>query len=228
MSGAPAALFGNVFMPIALRLTMAMSLDGFVAGPNQSVDHPLGIGGERLHDWLVPLAVFSEMHGEGNEGEVDQSTAVVEGWWENAGAVVMGRNMFGGGPGPWRDDWRGWWGENPPYHVPVFVLTHHAREPITMKGGTVFHFVTGGIEEALRRAREAAGELDIQVGGGASTVRQYLQARLIDEMHVAIAPILLGSGEALFAGIDLPALGYACTEHVATPAATHVVLARKP
>src|SRR5436190_1872537 len=128
----------------------------------------------------------------------------------------------------WLDDrWRGWWGENPPYHVPVFVLTNHAREPITMKGGTVFHFVTGGIEEALLRAREAAGGRDIQVGGGASTVRQYLQARLIDEMHVAIAPILLGSGEALFAGMDLPALGYACTEHVATPAAMHVVLTRR-
>src|SRR5213592_4533135 len=140
----------------------------------------------------------------------------------------QGREHPLGVGGPWADDqWRGWWGENPPYHVPVFVLTNHAREPITMKGGTVYHFVTGGIEEALRRAREAAGELDIQVGGGASTVRQYLQARLIDEMHVAIAPILLGSGEALFAGMDLPALGYACTEHVATPAATHVVLARK-
>src|SRR5947207_2446845 len=140
------------------------------------------------------------------------------------------KDPLGFGPvrGPWTDDqWRGWWGENPPYHVPVFVLTHHARAPITMKGGTVFHFVTGGIEEALRRAREAAGGRDIQIGGGAATVRQSLQARLIDEMHVAIAPILLGSGEALFAGMDLPALGYACTEHVATPAATHVVLARK-
>src|SRR5437870_11619078 len=146
---------------------------------------------------------------------------------EGMGATIVGRNMCGPVRGPGPDDrWRGWWGENPPYHVPVFVLTNYARDPITMKGGTVFHFVTGGIEEALHRAREAAGGRDIQVGGGASTVRQFLQARLIDEIHVAIAPILLGGGEHLFAGIDLPALGYACTTHVATPAATHVVLTR--
>jgi dihydrofolate reductase len=144
------------------------------------------------------------------------------------GAYIMGRNMFGPVRGPWRDDtWRGWWGKNPPYHAPVFVLTRHAREPITMEGGTVFHFVTSGIQEALQRARKAAGDLDIQLGGGTATLRQYLEEGLIDELHVAIAPILLGAGEHLFAGIDLPALGYACTEHVATPAATHVVLTKK-
>src|SRR5436190_8233083 len=205
----------------------AISLDGYAAGPNQDSDNPLGVGGEALHDWIVPTRTFQQMQGnEGGESGVDDDFTARG--FANIGAWILGRNMFGPVRGPWPDHtWTGWWGENPPYHVRVFVLTHHAREPITMKGGTVFHFVTGGIEEALGLAREAEGELDIQVGGGASTVRQYLKARLIDEMHVAIAPILLGSGEALFAGMDLPALGYACTEHVATPAATHVVLTRK-
>ncbi len=205
----------------------SISLDGYGAGPRQGLKDPLGVGGEELHGWYVGTRAFREMHGQ-TGGTTGPDNDFAKRFGERIGAYIMGRNMFGPVRGPWPDDqWRGWWGENPPYHVPVFVLTHHAREPITMKGGTVFHFVTGGIEEALRRAREAAGGLDIQVGGGASTVRQYLQARLIDEMHVAIAPILLGSGEALFAGMDLPALGYACTEHVATPAAMHVVLARK-
>jgi len=144
-----------------LRATMAISLDGFGAGPDQSVDTALGVGGERLHEWMIPLAVFREMHGEGGgEGEVNASTAVVRGWWENMGAVVMGRNMFGGGPGPWRGDWRGWWDENPPYHVPVFVLTHHPREPVQMQGGTTFHFATEGIEATLKLATEAAGGKD--------------------------------------------------------------------
>ncbi len=205
----------------------AISLDGYGAGPRQGREHPLGVGGEELHGWYVGTRGFREMHGQ-TGGTTGPDNDFAKRFGEGIGAYIMGRNMFGPVRGPWPDDrWRGWWGENPPYHVPVFVLTNHAREPITMKGGTVFHFVTGGIEEALRRAREAAGGRDIQVGGGASTVRQYLQARLIDEMHVAIAPILLGSGEALFAGMDLPALGYACTEHVATAAATHVVLTRK-
>ena len=205
----------------------AISLDGYGAGPRQGLKDPLGVGGEELHGWYVGTRAFREINGK-TGGTTGPDNDFAKRFGEGIGAYIMGRNMFGPVRGPWTDDqWRGWWGENPPYHVPVFVLTNHAREPITMKGGTVFHFVTGGIEEALRRAREAAGGRDIQVGGGASTVRQYLQARLIDEMHVAIAPILLGSGEALFAGIDLPALGYACTEHVATPAATHVVLARK-
>src|SRR6266550_1081938 len=205
----------------------AISLDGYGAGPRQGLKDPLGVGGEELHGWYIGTRAFREINGK-TGGTTGPDNDFAKRFGERIGAYIMGRNMFGPVRGPWPDDrWRGWWGENPPYHVPVFVLTNHAREPITMKGGTVFHFVTGGIEEALRRAREAAGGLDIQVGGGASTVRQYLQARLIDEMHVAIAPILLGSGEALFAGMDLPALGYACTEHVATPAATHVVLARK-
>ncbi len=163
-----------------LRSTMGMSLDGFVAGPDQSVKDPLGVGGERLHDWMIPLAVFQEMHGEdGTEGEVNASTAVVRGWWENVGAVVMGRNMFGGGPGPWRGDWRGWWGENPPYHVPVFVITHHPREPFEMQGGTIFHFVTDGIEAALKQAAEAAGGRDVWLTGGASVIQQYLRAGLL-------------------------------------------------
>src|SRR5437762_48440 len=205
----------------------AISLDGYGAGPRQGLKDPLGVGGEELHGWYVGTRAFHEINGK-TGGTTGPDNEFAKRFGERIGAYIMGRNMFGPVRGPWPDDrWRGWGGENPPYHVPVFVLTNHAREPITMKGGTVFHFVTGGIEEALRRARQAAGELEIQVGGGASTVRQYLQARLIDEMHVAIAPILLGSGEALFAGMDLPALGYACTEHVATPAATHVVLARK-
>ncbi len=205
----------------------AISLDGYGAGPRQGLKDPLGVGGEELHGWYIGTRAFREINGK-TGGTTGPDNDFAKRFGERIGAYIMGRNMFGPVRGPWPDDqWRGWWGENPPYHVPVFVLTNHAREPITMKGGTVFHFVTGGIEEALRRAREAAGGRDIQVGGGASTVRQYLQARLIDEMHVAIAPILLGSGEALFAGMDLPALGYACTEHVATPAATHVVLARK-
>src|SRR5216110_18406 len=207
--------------------SFAISIDGYGAGPSQDVQNPLGVRGPELMEWFFHTRVWRKMQGH-DDGETGVDNAMAEQAFAGIGAWILGRNMFGPVRGPWPDDrWKGWWGENPPYHVPVFVLTHHAREPITMKGGTVFHFVTGGIEEALRRAREAAGGRDIQIGGGASTVRQYLQARLIDEMHVAIAPILLGSGEALFAGIDLPALGYACTEHVTTPAATHVVLARK-
>ncbi len=205
----------------------AISLDGYGAGPRQDRENPLGVGGEDLHGWFVGTRAFREMQGKtGGTTGLDNDFAKRTG--EGIGAWIMGRNMFGPERGPWRDDkWRGWWGKNPPYHAPVFVLTRHAREPITMEGGTVFHFVTGGIQEALQRARDAAGDLDIQVLGGVSTLRQYLEARLIDEMHVAIAPILLGGGEHLFVGIDLPALGYACTQHMATPGATHVVLTRK-
>jgi dihydrofolate reductase len=206
----------------------AISLDGYGAGPRQSRETPLGIGGEELHGWFVGTRAFLEMNGK-TGGTTGLDNDFAKRAMQGVGAWIMGRNMFSHSRGPWTDDqWRGWWGKNPPYHAPVFVLTHHARAPITMEGGTVFHFVTGGIEEALRRAREAAGDRDIQVGGGASTVRQYLQARLIDEMHVAIAPILLGTGEPLFAGIDLPALGYACTTHAATPGATHVVITKTP
>ena len=207
--------------------SFAVSIDGYGAGPQQDLANPLGVNGAELMEWFFSTRVWRTMHALG-EGEDGTDNAMAAKGFAGIGAWILGRNMFGPIRGPWPDEsWRGWWGEEPPYHTPVFVLTHHAREPITMNGGTVFHFVTDGIEEALRRAREAAGELDIQVGGGASTVRRYLQARLIDEMHVAIAPILLGSGEPLFVGMDLPALGYAGTEHVTTPAATHVVLARK-
>jgi dihydrofolate reductase len=183
-----------------LRATMTISLDGFGAGPDQSVEQPLGVGGERLHEWMIPLDVFKEMHGDDSPGERNASSAVVRGWWENIGAIVMGRNMFGGGPGPWHDDWRGWWGDDPPYHVPVFVITHHERAPLEMQGGTTFHFVTNGIEPALGRATEAASGADVWLAGGASVIRQYLAARLLDEIELSIAPVLLGAGERPFDG----------------------------
>ena len=208
-----------------LRFNITMSLDGFVAGPNQSEQDPLGVGGEKLHRWMYPLAAFREPHGE-EGGEVNESTPVVEGWWENVGAFLMGRNMFGGGPGPWGEEpWNGWWGDEPPFHHPVFVLTHHAREPLELEG-TTFHFVTDGIESALERARDAARGADVRIGGGVATVRQYLLAGLVDELHLAMAPALLGGGEALFAGIDLPALGFSVVRHAATENALHVVLAK--
>jgi dihydrofolate reductase len=182
-----------------LRATISTSLDGFAAGPQQSLEEPLGVGGERLHDWATPLAVFREMHGEQDpEGEVNASTDVMRGWWNNVGAGIMGRNMFGGGPGPWEGDWRGWWGDEPPYHMPVFVLTHHPREPLEMEGGTTFHFVTGGIEEALDRATDAAGGKDVWLMGGASVIRQYLKAGLLDQLDISLTPVLLGDGERLF------------------------------
>ena len=205
----------------------SISLDGYGAGPQQGKEWPLGVGGEDLHGWFVVTRTFQQVQGKsGGTSGVDDDFAARA--ITGVGAYIMGRNMFGPVRGPWPDDsWRGWWGKNPPYHVPVFVLTHHARSPVTMEGGTVFHFVTGGIHEAYERASEAAGERDIQVGGGASTIRQYLEARLIDELHVAISPILLGSGEPLFTGLDLVALGYTCTTHVPTAAATHLVLTKK-
>ena len=206
--------------------SFTVSLDGYGAGPDQSRTEPLGRNGESLHGWLVPTRTFQQLGGkDGTTGPDDDFAAR---GFENLGAWIMGRNMFGPVRGPWPDAaWRGWWGENPPYHVPVFVLTHHARPPIEMEGGTVFHFVTDGIESALARAREAAGDRDIRIGGGASTIRQYLQARLIDEMHLAVSPVLLGAGESLLAGIDLPALGYAITQHVPGALATHVVISRQ-
>jgi dihydrofolate reductase len=205
-----------------LRSTMTISLDGFGAGPNQSVKDPLGVGGERLHEWMYPLAVFHEMQGEDAEGEVNASTAVIRGWWENVGAVVMGRNMFGGGPGPWRGDWRGWWGENPPYHVPVFVITHHPREPLEMQGGTTFHFVTDGIEAALKLAREAAGGKDVWLTGGASVIRQYLRAGLLDEIEISLTPVLLGEGERLFADLDGSEIELEQVRAVEAPGVTHI------
>jgi dihydrofolate reductase len=206
-----------------LRATMAISLDGFGAGPDQSVDTALGVGGERLHEWMIPLAVFQEMHGEdGGEGEVNASTAVVRGWWENMGAVVMGRNMFGGGPGPWRGDWRGWWGENPPYHVPVFVLTHHPREPVQMQGGTTFHFATEGIETTLKLATEAAGGKDVWLAGGASVIQQYLRAGLLDEIEISLTPVLLGRGERLFADLDGSNIELEQIRSIEAPGVTHI------
>ena len=181
-----------------LRFTITMSLDGFVAGPDQSEQNPLGVGGEQLHQWLVPLAAFRETHGE-QGGEVNASTPVVERWFENVGATIMGRNMFGGGPGPWGEEpWNGWWGDEPPFHTPVYVLTHHPREPLALRGGTTFHFVTDGIESALEQAMAAAGGKDVSLGGGADVAQQYLAARLIDELEISIVPLLLRGGSRLF------------------------------
>ena len=203
----------------------SLSVDGFGAGPDQSIEDPLGKRGEELHTWMVETAMFHEMLGKdgGSRGiDNDFATRSMEGF----GAFIMGRNMFGPVRGDWPDDkWKGWWGDNP-YHAPTFVLTHHPRDAVEMEGGTVFHFVTDGIGAALERAKEAAGERNVKIGGGVSTVRQYLQAGLVDEMHLAISPVVFGDGEALFAGIDLPALGFSVTEHAATDAATHIVLAR--
>jgi dihydrofolate reductase len=207
--------------------TFAISLDGYGAGPNQTKSEPLGEGGESLHDWFVPTRTFQRLI-----GKADGVTGIDDDYAargiENIGAWILGRNMFSPIRGPWPDDsWRGWWGKNPPYHVPVFVLTNHARASVEMEGGTVFHFVTAGIEAALDRAREAAGARDIRIGGGVSTVRQYLTARLIDHLQVSISPILLGSGESLFTGIDLPRLGYEVTEFVPSEKATHVVFSKR-
>jgi dihydrofolate reductase len=205
-----------------------ISLDGYGAGPDQTLENPMGIGGSGLHTWFVGTKTFQEMIGKpaaGAREDVDDGFAVRS--FENVGAWIMGRNMFAPSRGPWPDDdWKGWWGSNPPYHVPVFVLTHHARPSLTMEGETTFHFVTDGIHAALARAKEAAQGKDIRIGGGTSTVRQYLSAGLIDELHLAISPILLGKGEHLLAGIDTASLGYKCTEHVPTERAMHVVLSK--
>ena len=205
----------------------AISIEGYGAGPGQDRDNPLGVGGTELHEWFIPTRTFQKTvlgQDEGTTG-IDEDFAARS--FENVGAWILGRNMFGPIRGPWQDDeWKGWWGENPPYHVPVFVLTHHARKPIEMDGGTTFHFVTEGIEEALRRATQVAGPKDVRVGGGVETIRQYLRAGLVDELHLAISPVLLGSGEHLLSGLDLPALGYRVAEDVASEAATHVILTR--
>jgi dihydrofolate reductase len=209
-----------------LRFRISMSLDGFVAGPRQSVDNPLGIGGMRLHEWVFPLANWRAMHGmEG--GEVNESSPVIEESLANIGATVMGRNMFGGHPGPWdpKDPWKGWWGANPPFHHPVFVLTQYAREPLELEGGTTFTFVTGGIEAALEQARRAAGGQDVSLAGGANVVQQYLAAGLVDEMEINLVPVLLGSGERLFAGLD-DLHGLELVRTVAAPKVTHFKFAR--
>ncbi len=203
-----------------------MSIDGFSAGARQSLDDPLGIGGSSLMAWFFPTRTFQRMHGRGDgERGIDDDFAARG--FSKVGAWILGRNMFGPVRGPWPDDrWKGWWGDEPPYHVPVFVLTHHAREPLVMQGGTTFHFVTEGIDAALEAAKKAAGDRDVRIGGGTNTVRQYLQAGHVDEVHLALSPTVLGQGEALLAGIDLVALGFKCTEYVTSPHAMHVVLSK--
>lgn len=208
--------------------SFTISLDGFGAGREQSLEHPLGVGGEALHDWVVATRSWRQMHGQqdGATGTDDEFAARSA---RNVGAWILGRNMFGPVRGPWRDmDWKGWWGDDPPFHAPVFVLNHHARPPLELKGNTTFHFVTGGIHDALDQARAAADGRDVQIGGGPGTIQQYLRAGLIDELHVAIAPVTLGGGERLFEGVDLPALGYECVQFAPSDKAAHVVLRRQP
>lgn len=204
----------------------AVSLDGYSAGPRQSMENPLGVRGPELFEWFFSTRTWKQMHGQ--EGG---STGIDDQWarrgMENVGSWILGRNMFGPVRGPWPDDsWKGWWGEEPPYHVPTFVLTHHSRPSVEMKGGTTFHFVTDGIHSALRRAKEVAKDKDVRIGGGVATIQQYLRARLVDELHLAVRPVLMGSGENLFAGIDLAELGYPCIQHVSTELAMHIVIAR--
>lgn len=206
-----------------LKFEISISLDGFIAGPNQSVDNPLGEGGEGLHEWVIRLAAWRQPHGR-EGGEVNASTEIVEDSLKNIGATIMGRNMFGGGPGPWdeADPWDGWWGEDPPFHTPVFVLTHHRREPLRKQGGTTFHFVSDGIESALEQAREAAGSKDVRLGGGADVARQYLKAGLIDEVQLNLVPVLLGGGERLFEGLDGDDVKLELDRAVDAPGVTHL------
>jgi dihydrofolate reductase len=211
-----------------LRFKISMSLDGFVAGPNQSVENPLGIGGMRLHEWVFPLAAWRAMQGlEG--GEVNESTRIVEESLANIGATVMGRNMFGGHPGPWDDKkpWNGWWGPNPPYHHPVFVLTHYKRRPLELEGGTTFTFVTSGIEAALEQALRAARGKDVSLAGGANAAQQYLTANLVDEMEISLVPTLLGNGERLFDGIGHDLHGLQLVRTVTAPNVTHLKFAKR-
>ena len=212
------------------KLNVTMSLDGFVAGPEQSGENPLGIGGMQLHQWMLPLKAFRETHGE-EGGEVNASTPVAEGILGNVGATIMGRNMFGGGPGAWGErPWNGYWGDDPPYHHPVFVLTHHSRPPLEMKGGTAFHFVTAGIESALQQARAAAGDRDVSLGGGAAVAQQYLTAGLLDEMVISVVPLMLGGGARLFDNLVDARPKLDQIEVVEAPGVTHIryALARRP
>jgi dihydrofolate reductase len=211
-----------------LRLKLSVSLDGFVAGPNQSVENPLGVGGMRVHEWVFPLKAFRAMHGQ-EGGEVNESSPIVEGMFTNVGATVMGRNMFGGHPGDWNpaNPWNGWWGTNPPFHHPVFVVTHHARESLKLEGGTTFHFVTGGIRMALDQAFQAAAGKDVSLGGGASVANQYLLAGLVDEMVLSIAPTLLGSGERLFDGVGDNLHGLTLASTVTAPNVAHLKFVRR-
>jgi dihydrofolate reductase len=212
-------------------LSFAVSLDGYAAGPNQSLDNPLGVHGPELMEWFFHTRLWQQTqgHGEGDhEGETGTDNRIAEQSFEGIGAWILGRNMFGPIRGPWPDEnWRGWWGEEPPYHTPVFVLTHHVRPPLRMEGGTVFHFVTDGIQSALAQAKEAAGGRDVRIGGGVATIRQYLEAGLIDDMHLAVRPVLLGSGEHLWRGLDMRALGYECTEQIAGERAMHVFIRKR-
>jgi dihydrofolate reductase len=206
----------------------SVSLDGYGAGPEQSLDNPLGRGGTRVHEWFYPTRTFKRMVLGQDSGTTGVDDEMAARGFENVGAWILGRNMFGPIRGDWGDnEWKGWWGDNPPYHVPVFVLTHHARKPLEMEGGTTFHFVTDGIEAALERARAGAQGRDVRIGGGVFTIRQYLEAQLIDELHLAISPIMLGAGENLFEGLNLPALGYSVVRQVPSEAAMHVIIERR-
>jgi dihydrofolate reductase len=187
-----------------VRFSISMSLDGYIAGPDQSAENPLGVGGEQLHQWATSLAAFRKAHGDEGGGEVNPSSAIVEEMFQNVGAVIMGRHMFGGGSGAWNTQWQGWWGDNPPFHMPVFVLTHHSREPLAMKGGTTFHFITDGIQSALEQARQVAAGKDVLIGGGARALQQYLAAGLVDELNVSLVPIFLGGGDRLFDNVGGP------------------------
>jgi len=205
----------------------AISLDGYGAGPDQDLDNPLGISGPELMEWFFATRVWRRIHGESEAGETGVDNAVAERGFDNIGAWIMGRNMFGPIRGPWPDEsWKGWWGAEPPYHTPVFVLTHHARAPLAMAGGTEFRFVTEGIHAALEQARAAAGGRDVRLGGGVATIREYLRAGLVDELHLVLRPVLLGAGEALFADLDLRTLGYECASRFAGERATHIYLRR--
>ena len=217
----------SVSMPKLRVHGFSISIDGYGAGPNQDRDNPIGVGGMAMHQWAFATRTFRKMHGQdGGATGIDDDFAARG--FDNIGAWILGRNMFGPIRGPWPDEeWKGWWGDTPPYHVPVFVLTHHPRASIAMNGGTTFHFVTDGIHAALARATDAANGRDVRLGGGVATIRQYLRAGLIDEMHLAISPVVLGAGEHLLADIDAARLGYRCSEHVPTPAATHVVLTKR-
>jgi dihydrofolate reductase len=207
--------------------SFSLSLDGYGAGPNQSLDQPLGEGGEALHQWVFATRTFRQKLGVGDGGSEGVDDDFAARGFANIGAWIIGRNMFSPIRGPWPDhSWRGWWGDDPPYHVPVFVLTHHPRPPLAMQGGTTFHFVTGGVEDALASARQAAGDQDIRLGGGVATLRQFLRARLVDEMHLAVAPVLLGAGENLFAGLNLADLGYRCSDVIGGAGATHIRITR--
>jgi dihydrofolate reductase len=222
-------------VPTLRAHNISVSLDGFMAGPHQDLEHPLGVGGHQLHEWAIATRTFQRTHGSGTgsgsagppAGTNGVDDAFIARGDDGVGATIMGRNMFGPVRGPWPDEsWTGWWGENPPYHHPVFVLTHHARPPVTLRGGTTFHFVTDGIKAALQRAFDAAGGRDVRLGGGASTIQQYLRAGLLDLLHVAIAPILLGAGERLFDHLGAVPVGYTCTDLTSSAAVAHVTLAR--